>query len=320
MRIVVLGGTRFIGRHIVEALVSGEHQVSVFTRGRSADELPASVERLHGDRNDPAGGLDALRGRRWDACIDVSGYTPTQVRSSVELLRGAVDRYLFISSVSVYQDVAGPVLETHPLLEAAAADVTDITPETYGPLKVACERVVEEAFGRRSTILRPQIVAGPSDPTGRHTYWVQRAASAGPMLAPGDGNDYLQVVDVRDIARFTRTSIERHVDGVFNMSGPRMTWSAFMRVLGATDLVWVPARVLDDAGLTFAELPLFRPNGSEGSSLMDVSSARATAQEFTRTDPEVTVADVRRWLGGHPVTPALPPARERELIAAARNP
>jgi len=319
MDILILGGTRFVGRHIVDALIEGGHRVSVLTRGTSPDELPASVERLKGDRNEGVGGLSALHGRTWDACVDVSGYTPKQVRPSAESLHDRIGRYLFISTVSVYVDSSdAPVLETHPLLPEAAEDVTDITGETYGPLKVTCERIVRSVYGDRSTILRPQIVAGPFDPTGRHTYWVQRATSGGEMLAPGDGSDFVQVVDARDIARFTQRTLERHTHGIFNMAGHRLTWAAFMQALGVVDPVWVSSSLIDEAGLTFMQLPLYRPNGATFSSLMHVSHERATAAGLTLTDTQDTIRDVRDWLRTHPVTPALPPERERELIAKVR--
>ena len=213
-----------------------------------------------------------------------------------------------------------PVVETHPLLPEAAEDVTDITGETYGRLKVTCERIVHDLYGDRCTILRPQIVAGPFDPTGRHTYWVQRAMEGGEMLAPGDGGDYLQLVDVRDVARFTqRLSIERHTSGIFNMAGPRLTWAAFMNALGVARPVWVPSTLIDQAGLTFVELPLYRSSGSTNASLMHVSHERASAAGFTLTDVLVTINDVREWLRTHPVAPALPPETERELIAKARS-
>lgn len=320
MNILVLGGTRFIGRHIVDALHAGGHRVSVFTRGKSADELPADVERLHGDRNDSQQGLAALDGQRWDACVDVSGYTPRQVRPSAERLRAQVGRYLFVSTVSVYEDSNDtPVLESRPLLAPAADDVTEITMETYGPLKVTCERIVEGVFGTRATILRPQIVAGPCDPTGRYTYWVQRAMQGGEMLGPGDGSDFVQVVDARDIARFARRVLERDVEGVFNMAGPRLTWHELMEALGARDVVWVPSQVIDSEGLTFADLPLYRPNGSERSSLMHVGHARADAAGLTLTGAATTAADTRTWLRDHPQKPALSPERERELIARSRH-
>ncbi|MEQ1731749.1 MAG: NAD-dependent epimerase/dehydratase family protein, partial [Vicinamibacterales bacterium] len=229
MNVLVLGGTRFIGRHIVEALCAGGHAVSVFTRGQSPDELPAQVERLHGDRSEGAAGLAALNGRRWDACVDVSGYTPLQVRASAEHLRDAVGRYAFISTVSTYVSLAAPpILESHPLHAEADESVTQVTNDTYGPLKVTCERILREVYGDRATFLRPQIVAGPYDPTGRHTYWVQRAMRGGEVLVPGDGTDHVQVVDARDLARFVVTIIEHDTPGIFNLAGPRLTWSAFV--------------------------------------------------------------------------------------------
>jgi len=320
MNVLVLGGTRFVGRHIVEGLVAAGHVVSVFTRGRSVDDLPASVERLHGDRDQGASGLAALAGRSWDACVDVSGYTPTQVRPCVERLAGAVRRYVFVSTVSVYDDSRDvPIRESHALLPGATEEVTEITGETYGPLKVTCERIVGDAFGNRCTILRPQIVAGPHDPTGRHTYWVQRSAQGGAMAAPGDGTDYVQVVDARDVARFTVRAIEQDIAGVFNMAGPRLTWAHFMELLGATDVTWVPTALIREKGLTFAQVPLFIPIGAERSGFMDVSAARALNAGFSMTDPAITISDTRDWLRDHPVPPALTAAQEQELIALARG-
>lgn len=133
MRILVLGGTQFIGRHIAEFLRAAGHAVSVLNRGLTPDELPAAIERLRGDRDEGAAGLQALAGRTWDACVDVSGYTPRQVRPSAEQLRPVVQRYLFISAVSVYGDPAeGPVRETHPRLPPAGEEVTEVSQETYG--------------------------------------------------------------------------------------------------------------------------------------------------------------------------------------------
>lgn len=320
MKILVLGGTRFVGRHIVEGLHASSHLVSVFTRGKSPDELPPEIERIHGDRNNGAAGLDMLVGHSWDACIDVSGYTPRQVRASAELLWGKVGRYVFVSTVSVYAELSRvPVDEHDPLLPEAAEDVTGVTNETYGPLKVTCERIVSDLYGDRCTILRPQIVAGPWDPTARHTYWVQRAMQEGPMLAPGDGEDPVQVVDARDIARFAGRVVDGGISGTFNMGGPRMTWRAFVALLGQADVVWVPSEVIDASGLTGAQVPLFVPRGSGYAGVMDVSHARAEAAGFTTTDPSTTIADTRAWLRTHPFTAALTPDLERRAIAAAHE-
>lgn len=320
MNVLVLGGTRFIGRHIVEALCAAGHGVTVFTRGQSPDELPPQVERLHGDRNEGAAGLARLDGRRWDACVDVSGYTPLQVRASAERLRDAVGRYVFISTVSTYASLAEtPVVETDTLHPEADESLTQVTNETYGPLKVTCERIVREVYGDRVTILRPQIVAGPFDPTGRHTYWVQRAMRGGEVVVPGDGTDHVQVVDARDIARFVVTIVEHDTPGIFNLAGPRLTWLAFLEALGISSPVWVPADMLQAAGLTLADLPLHVPDGSESAGAMDVAHAPATAAGFMHTDPAVTIADTRAWLRGHPMTPVLTADREADVVAMSRG-
>ncbi len=320
MRVLVLGGTHFVGRHIVEALVAAGHAVSIFTRGQSPDEVPAVVERMRGDRDLGRAGLTTLEGRTWDACIDVIGYTPTQVRASAELLRAAVGRYVFISAVMVYGDaVVRPVLETHARVRAAEEHVTDVNGETYGALKVACEDIVQEIYGDRGTVLRPQVIAGPHDPSGRFTYWVGRAGRAGTMLAPGDGTDHLQVIDVRDVAQFVKTVVEGNLGGRFNLAGRRLTWAEFIRALGATDVAWVPAPILQSAGLTFMDLALYRPEQGALSGLMEVSNDRACAAGLRLTNLELTIADTRAWLAGQELTLALSPERERELIARARQ-
>jgi 2'-hydroxyisoflavone reductase len=319
MKILVLGGTQFVGRHIVEAIVAAGHPVSILNRGRSADDLPAAVERLRGDRDAGLSGLSALTGRAWDVCVDVSGYTPRQVRASAEKLRGCVGWYVFISAVSVYGDPPrGPVEETHPLLNAAGEDVTEIDRNTYGPLKVACENIVREVYGDRCAVLRPQIVAGPHDPVERFAYWVRRAALVGEMLAPGDGSDHVQFIDARDVARFTRIACENALAGAFNLAGTRLTWAQLMTAVGARNLVWVPAEVIRAQGVTEAELPMYRPDGGPRSSLMHVSNARAVAAGLTPTDPSVTADDVRAWARGIELPLALAPDREAALIRILR--
>ena len=320
MRVLVLGGTQFVGRHIVQAMLSAGHGVSILTRGRSPDELPASVERLRGDRDQGASGLASLAGRSWDVCVDVSGYTPRQVRPSAEALRASVRRYLFVSAVSVYGDPQDdrPVRENCPRMPPAGEDVTEVNGATYGALKVSCENIVLQVYGDRCTILRPQIVVGPHDPTSRYSYWVRRALQGADMLAPGDGADHVQVIDVRDLARFTRTVIENDIGGCFNLAGPRLSWAAFMQILGARDIVWVATGILESAGLSFDELPLFRAERGARSGLMDVSNERARAAGLTLTDPEVTATDVRAWIAARELPPALSAEREAVLIGIAR--
>lgn len=319
MRILILGGTQFVGRHIVAAFLAAGHTVSILTRGQTPDELSASVERLRGDRDLGVAGIEALAGGAWDACVDVSGYTPRQVRASAERLRDRVKRYVFISAVSVYGDPhERPVRETHPLLSPADEDVTEVDGDTYGPLKVACEEIVQEIYGLRGTLLRPQIVAGPHDPSGRYPYWVNRAVRGGEMLAPGDGSDHVQVIDARDLAGFAVTVVEDDLGGAFNLAGPRITWAEFLQILGAQQLVWVNTQILRAAGLTEAGLPLFRPEHGARSGLMDVSSERARAAGLTLTDPAITARDTRAWSLGAGLAPALSSEREAELTRAAR--
>jgi 2'-hydroxyisoflavone reductase len=320
MKILVLGGTQFVGRHIVEAMVDAGHAVSILTRQRSTDELPVQVERLRGDRDDGAAGLEALTGRVWDVCVDVSGYTARQVRASGQKLRQCVGRYVFVSAVSVYGDpTRGPVYETQPRLPPADDDVTEVTGETYGPLKVACENIVQDIYAGRCALLRPQVVAGPHDPIDRFSYWVRRATQGGEMLVPGDGSDYVQFIDVRDVARFTRTVSENALDGSFNLAGPRLTWAEFMTTLRAENVVWVAADIVKAAGLTFVELPLYRPVDGPRSSLMNVSNERAVGFGLTLTDPEATANDVRAWIRGRHTPAALSPQREAALIGMARG-
>lgn len=318
--VLILGGTQFIGRQIVETLLTAGHKVSSLTRGKSHYKLPPEVERLRGDRDEAALGLKAIKGRSWDACVDVSGYTPRQVRPSAEMLGASVKRYVFVSAVSVYGDPQDrPVRETHPRLPPASEAVTEIDAATYGPLKVACENIVRQVYGGRCTLLRPQIVVGPRDDRTRYQYWVQRAKQGGEILAPGDGSDHLQVIDVRDLALFVRTVIDHDLGGVFNLAGPRLTWAEFVKLLGADNIVWVPAEIIKAAGVTEFELPLFRPERGARSGLMDVSSERARAAGLILSDPEITMRDMRAWIAGRNFTLALSPEREAELIGISRR-
>ena len=319
MRVLILGGSRFIGRQIVESLLSAGHLVSILTRGKSLDELPVQVERLRGDRDEGVVGLKTLIGRSWDVCVDVSGYTPQQVRPSADMMRATVKRYVFVSAVSVYGDPQDrPVLETHPRLPAASENLTEIDADTYGPLKVACEDIVQQIYADKCALLRPQIVVGPHDDRARYQYWVQRAMQGGEMLVPGDGSDHLQVIDVRDVARFVRMVIENDLSGSFNLAGPRFTWAEFVKMLGAENIVWVSADIIKAAGVTEFEMPLFRSEHGARSGLMDVSNEQARAAGLTLTDPEVTMQYLQAWMPGRNLSLGLSPEREIELIRLAR--
>lgn len=319
MDVLVLGGTRFVGRHVVERLLADGHAVSVLNRGLSQDALPAGVERLRGDRDAGRAGLAALAHRRWHACVDVSGYTPRQVGASTDALRERVDRYVYVSAVSVYGDPPrGPVTEAEPLLAPASDAVETIDAASYGPLKVACEQHVQACFAGRAALLRPQVVVGPHDASNRYVHWVQRARRGGAMLAPGDGSDALQVIDVRDLAGFVASVLQRGLDGAYNLAGPRLAWADFIALLGVAEPVWVPAAILQRAGLDHVQLPLYRRAGSPRASLMDVSPARALAAGLRLTAPADTLRAVQAACRDAAATLALPPELEAELIRQAR--
>ncbi len=319
MNVLLLGGTRFLGRHIVTALLARGHRVTILTRGATPDPLPPDVERLRGDRDGGIDGLAALAGRTFDACVDTCGYMPRHVRASSAVLDGAVGRYLFVSAVAVYGDpTERPVTEAHPRLAPHRDDLArleDIDDSTYGPLKVACEDIVTAAFDERATIVRPQIVTGPHDDSDRHAYWIRRAALPGPMLGPGDGDDHVQALDVRDLAGFVMLALERGLAGPFDLAGPRVTWREFLATLGAHELRWVPAPLLAAEGLTYNELPLYRPEHGPRAGLMDVSAARALDAGLVLTPLATTLADLRASLGNREIPLALDPAREAALLA-----
>lgn len=316
MRILVLGGTQFIGRQIVLELMRAGDAVTILNRGMTPDDLPTEVERLRGDRDRGLLGLSELDGRQWDACVDVNGYTAVHVNASVSELQRRVDRYVFISAVAVYGPArTGPLDEGAPVVEAGPEHVTDLAGDMYGRLKVTCERIVREAFGHRATILRPQVVVGPHDPTARLTYWIHRAQQIGPMLAPGDGSDFLQVVDVKDVARFAALAVDRDISGTYNLTGERVTWRSFLDMVAPREVCWVSRLILEQECVREADLPLYRPLGSPRSGLMHVSNGAAMNAGFNVTPLRTSVEHVRAWIAAaNPDTQAFDPHVESRLI------
>ncbi len=217
-RLLILGGTGFIGPHMVRHALERGHEVTLFNRGRTNPGLFPGVETLIGDRD---GALDALRGREWDYVIDNSGYVPRLVRDSASLLRDAVGRYLFTSTGSVYDFDQDELPEDAGLLEVTDPESEDVG-RYYGPLKVMCEEAVQEIFGDRGTIARLHVVAGPGDPTDRFTYWPVRIHNGGEVIAPGDMDNPVQFIDVRDLAEFNMHLLEQDTGGIFNAAGPTL--------------------------------------------------------------------------------------------------
>jgi 2'-hydroxyisoflavone reductase len=251
--------------------------VTTFTRGQSNPNLFPEAEMLYGDRD---GELDALRGREWDAVIDTCGYYPRVVEQSVSLLRDAVPFYVFVSSISAYGDLSEPPTEDSPTAELPA-DATESL-DFYGPLKAECERVVQRAYGDAAAIVRPGLIVGPHDPTGRFTYWPHRLARGGDVLAPGPRDNPAQVIDGRDLGAWLVTLAERKSGGTFNAVTPPFTMETLLETTRATvnrdaRLVWVDAPFLLEREVgEWMELPLWVV-GAEMAGLLEADSSRAIA-------------------------------------------
>jgi len=302
MKLLVLGGTKFLGRHAVAHALAQGHEVTTFTRGQTNPDLFPEAEHLTGERD---GGLDALRDRAWDGVIDTSGYLPRVVRQSAELLRDAVGRYVFVSSISVYAE---------PEDEPGSEDIQ----QHYGALKRACERVVEEIYGDRSARIRAGLIVGPYDPTDRFTYWPRRLAAGGDVLAPGDPAQPLQVVDARDLAAWLVQLALDGPGGTFDATSPRMTLGDVLaRLRGDANLVWVDGQQVLDAGVQpWTELPLWMPEESWPLMERDVSAAVAAGLSFRPL--EETARDTYEWDRASPGDrPTLTREKEAEILGAA---
>ncbi|MCK9519870.1 MAG: NAD-dependent epimerase/dehydratase family protein [Dehalococcoidia bacterium] len=317
MRLLIIGGTQFVGRHIVDGAMARGHQVTLFNRG-SNPEVPAGVERITGDRD---GGLEPLRGRTWDAVIDTPGYVPRVVRQSAELLADAVSRYVFISTISVYAEFEAGMDETAPLARLRDPATEEVTGRTYGGLKALCEAEVQRVYGERALIVRPGFVVGPYDHTDRFTYWLVRVARGGEVLAPGSPDAPIQFIDARDLAEFTVGLVEAGAGGAYNATGPEssLTWGEFFETtqrlsLGHAVFTWADDHFLMDHRLDrTGELPLWVPSAS---GLHGVSIAKARAAGLRTRPLAETVADTLEWRQelDAPLAAGMDPDREAELL------
>ena len=325
-RILILGGTAFLGPWIVRAALARGHEVTLFNRGRTNPGLFPELETLTGDRD---GGLEALRGRRWDAVVDTSGYLPRVVGQSVDLLADRTARYLFVSTISVYASLSRPGLdESAPVGRLEDPTTETIDGETYGPLKALCEEVVRAGFGDRATILRPGLIVGPGDRTDRFTYWPVRIARGGDVLAPGDGADPVQFIDVRDLGEWTVACLEAGAAGTYNANGPagaldlRTVLEACRAEAGGdARLVWAPTPFLEAQGVApWSDLPLWVPAGGDFAGANAVSVERAAAAGLRARPLADTVAATLAWYRAErgledPLRAGMAPERERELLA-----
>ena len=324
MKILILGGTVFLGRALTDAAIARGHHVTHFNRGRAPDPR---VETIVGDR---AVGLDAIAGRRWDAVIDTCAYVPGVAAKSVAALRDSVGRYLFVSSISVYADLGvANVDENAPVTALGDRSAETMTPETYGPLKALCEEEVRKVFGERALIARPGLIVGPHDPTDRFSYWPWRIAKGGVVLAPGKPLRGLQFIDVRDLAVWMVALLERQASGTFQATGPKSNLNmgtfldACARVVDTKpEIAWTDEALLAAHEVKpWTELPLWLPQSDAAhAGFMKVSITRALAAGLTIRPVTDTIRDTLEWLKtrspDHAWKAGLTPERETALLKA----
>lgn len=329
MRALLIGGTRFVGRHIAQALLKRGDAVTLFHRGSTPlpEEL-RGVDEVLGDRER---GFDSLAGRTFDVVIDTCGYTPGVVARSAAAFKGRAQRYLFVSSISAYDDAraTAPVEEDAPLRALPpGADRETMTPETYGALKALCEDVVLREFGERATIVRPGLVAGPYDPTDRFTYWPLRIAAGGDVLVPVSVDEPVQYIDARDLAAFVAELSALGVPGIFNAVTPPRAVTLGEIVDGAnaasgpdTRLHWAGEAFLAEHHVEpWSDMPLWIPRDDPSSVLTAVSDVRGRAAGLRCRPAVETLRDTLEWAlrcgkrYGN-LDAGLAPAREREVLA-----
>ena len=329
MRLLVLGGTVFLGRAVVEAALARGDEVTIVHRGKTGSALfEGRVERILADRD---GGLAALRGRTFDAAVDTSGYEPHVVAHALDVLAGGVDRYVFVSTGNVYADHGSPgIREDAPVIEFRE-DLEDSA--RYGGAKAACEQLVRERFGDRCLIARSGLIIGPNDPSGRFSWWVDRIARGGRTLAPEPRTQPVQAIDVRDLAAFLLAGADGLVAGTCNVTGPLEpidlagVLGMLQEAIGSnSELEWVAEQRLLDAGVEpWSHLPLWLAPAHDPSfaCFMAVGIGRAVEAGLLLRPLAETARDTLAWLqAGNPLVAdgrppvGLSPERERELLDA----
>ena len=333
LRILILGGTGFTGPYQVRYALSRGHKVTTFNRGKThPGELPKEVEQLIGDRN---GQLDALKGRTWDVAIDNPTTLPAWVRDAAEILKGDVEHYVFISTISVYADTSKGADEMAPLAKYEGADPYKETLEamkasgykTYGPLKALSEKEAEKWFPGKTLIIRPGLIVGPRDETDRFTYWPVRIDRGGEVLAPGAPNDPVQFIDARDLAEWTIRMVENRETGIYNATGPAkplVIGEMLDQIKGALNskatFTWVPADFLEKEKVeAWSDMPVWT---GEESGMARTNITRALAKGLTFRPLAETARDTLAWFKSQPqdrqskLRAGLTPEREAEVLAA----
>lgn len=325
MRILVIGGTRFVGRHIAAAALDRGHEVTLFHRGRTGAKLFPEATHLLGDRDTD---LSVLQTGAWDATIDPSAYVPRQVRGLADRLAGRGGRYISISSTTVYATPTRPLFtEDAPLVELPDPTVEQVTGQTYGGLKVLCERAAAERFGEGVLVVRPTYVVGPFDYTGRFSWWLRRISRGGEVLAPGPADGPIQLIDARDLAAWIVDLVERDVAGTFHAVSPPPPFGfgdlldEIVAVVGppGTTLTWVERSFLLAAGQDDTSLPMW-PGADPDSNYEAADPGRAAAAGLAPRPLGQTIHETLQHELTQP-TPTrpgvgLPAAHERDLLAS----
>jgi 2'-hydroxyisoflavone reductase len=326
MNILIIGGTKFLGRHLVESALARGHELTLFNRGKTNPNLFPQVETIIGDREHDIG---KLSGREWDAVIDTCGYMPRIVRLSAQSLERSVRRYVFISSISAYDESIFRKIgidESDPVGKLQDEAVEEVTGETYGPLKALCEKIVQEIYGDRTLIIRPGLIVGPHDPTDRFTYWPLRVARGGDVLTPEKPAVPVQIIDVRDLADFIIKLIEDHASGIYNATGPdyELTLGAMLEAckqVSGSDarFKWASVEFLEQNNVAaWSDMPVWVPDNEEnaGFSRVDISKAIHAGLKFRPL--EETVRDTLAWANtrpaNHELRAGLEAEREEELL------
>ncbi|MBI1742816.1 SDR family oxidoreductase [Candidatus Acetothermia bacterium] len=324
MKFLILGGTIFLGRHLVDAALASGHTVTLFNRGQHNADLYPNVEKLRGNRD---GDLNALKGRRWDAVIDTCGYVPRVVKASAEFLANSVDHYTFISSISVFADFSKPDMdESAPVGKLKDESVEQITGETYGPLKALCEQAAERAMPGRMLNVRPGLIVGPHDPSDRFTYWPARIAQGGEVLAPGQPEYLVQIIDGRDLAQWTLKMVEQKKIGIYNATGPEYTLTLGTVLEGCKAVsksdarfVWVDEKFLLESKVTpWTEIPLWVPQEKDNAGFSAVNCQKAITAGLKFRPIAETIRDTLAWNTTRPSNTerrsGLKPEKEKELL------
>jgi 2'-hydroxyisoflavone reductase len=329
LRILILGGTGFTGPHTVRYAVERGHQVTIFNRGRRQTDLPDSVERLTGDRN--VDDYESLKGREWDAVLDIPTSLPRWVKGAGQVLQGKTGCYLFVSTISVYADSSRPGMdETTPLATGADPEAEQVTMEHYGALKALSEQEAEKWYPGRVIVVRPGLIVGPGDPTDRFTYWPVRISRGGEVLCPGTPDDPVQIIDQRDLAEWNVRLVEQRAFGIYNGTGPAETLTIgrmleTCKAVSGSDarLVWADAAFLEAQGVApWSDMPTWVPPVGEYAGFSSVSVARAVAAGLTFRPLATTVRDTLDWWATLPEErrakpgAGIDPEREAQVLAA----